>query len=513
MAIPASLSDSELFDVLRMLGQCQKSADPDRVHLDRLAAARRDRLPVDARVHPRESQPVGSLCDEPVVVHPDAEACACSVMLDDAVDLRRERVNQIMIARYDRMPADRVEQPRRRIDGVVFELARVGGVGEHPLAQRACHALEKLASLVPSVRGEEQSFVRRQRIARPVAEPRVAGDNRRAVRRADDEMIGGQDELSIVVVDGPCSLGDVGGAPSSARHDDLGRRRRCEQITGPCLHVQGVARVKVGAESSRHPHVLAIVETSGGFFPMAVAAPPRCTEWIEVRAPHAVRPFEHEAVACALDPRIGLAEPLAVRIPPRTQRLDLEPDGTRCSDEPVRHADGWSSMGHGNFGLDDHVADSPPPRWDAVAQRERLQMEVARRSDRAVGPLVRRQSHALIAQHENRVERHQADHSPDRWRGRDHEQSVIAPRAESADGPHRVAADAVGHQPLALGGLDEITGHLPSEPDLPHHHPQCWYTVIAAVTDVTNCPRGSCPRGHPGRLRLGMANHDQQRPH
>ena len=161
VAIPASLSDSELFDVLRMLASVRSPLIQTAFTSTGLPAARRDRLPVDVRVHRRQSQPVGSLCDEPVVVHPDAEACACSVMLDDAVDLRREHVNQIMIARYDRMPAERVEQPRRRVDGVVF--ARPCRQYWRASPRSTClPRVEKLTSLVPSVRGEEQSFVRRQ---------------------------------------------------------------------------------------------------------------------------------------------------------------------------------------------------------------------------------------------------------------------------------------------------------------------------------------------------------------
>ena len=57
-------------------------ADPERVHLDRLAGARRDRHAVDARVHPRQRPAVGALPQQPVGrVDADAEARAVDVVL------------------------------------------------------------------------------------------------------------------------------------------------------------------------------------------------------------------------------------------------------------------------------------------------------------------------------------------------------------------------------------------------------------------------------------------------
>ncbi len=74
-------------------------------------------------------------------------------------------VSEIGVAGDGHVPAERVEEPRRGVDGVVFEAAGVGGVGEHPLAERGGHAFEQLAAFVVPIRAEEQAFVRRERVA------------------------------------------------------------------------------------------------------------------------------------------------------------------------------------------------------------------------------------------------------------------------------------------------------------------------------------------------------------
>ena len=64
--------------------------DPQRLHLHRLADARRDLAPVDARVHPRELHARRTGGEQAVVVHADAEARAGRVAGHD----RRDRVAQ-----------------------------------------------------------------------------------------------------------------------------------------------------------------------------------------------------------------------------------------------------------------------------------------------------------------------------------------------------------------------------------------------------------------------------------
>ena len=129
-------------------------------------------------------------------------------------------------------------------------------------------------------------------------------------------------------------------------------------------------------------------------------------------------------------------------------------------------------------------------------------MEVARRRDGAVAPFVGRQPDALIPDHEGRVEREQTDHPPDRGRRGDDEQPVVPAGAQPADRPHPVTADAVGHQPLALGSRCEVARHFPPEPDLPHE-PQCWCTVAPLGDTVT---RSSIRRRNRKYYRWAMSS-------
>ena len=83
--------------------------DPQRVHLDRLAGALRDRHAVDAGVHPRQRPAVGALPQQPVGgVDGDAVARAVEVVLDDLLQHRRELVAEVVVA------GDRRRGGRRR---------------------------------------------------------------------------------------------------------------------------------------------------------------------------------------------------------------------------------------------------------------------------------------------------------------------------------------------------------------------------------------------------------------
>ena len=82
------------------------------------------------------------------------------------------------------VPPERVEEPERAVDRVVLERPGVGGVREHPLGDGRGRAPQHLAALVGAAGREEQALVRGHQVARPLAEPRVAGDRGRAGRRS-----------------------------------------------------------------------------------------------------------------------------------------------------------------------------------------------------------------------------------------------------------------------------------------------------------------------------------------
>ncbi len=90
---------------------------------------------------------------------------------------------------------------------------------------------------------------------------------------------------------------------------------------------------------------------------------------------------------------------------------------------------------------------------------------VPARIDGPAPPLVRRQPVAGIARDERGVERGEPEHPVRRPVDRDGEQAVVAASPQPGDGPHCVAADPVGDEPLALRGLLERPARLGAEGD------------------------------------------------
>ncbi len=134
--------------------------------------------------------------------------------------------------------------------------------------------------------------------------------------------------------------------------------------------------------------------------------------------------------------------------------------------------DGRAAVDDRQLPLEDDVSDLPAPARHAVLQLERGEVHVAARVDGAVGPFVHRQTDPCVASHEDRVERREAEHPAPRRLRRDHEQAVVAARAQPADRPHREAAEAVGDEPFAGGGGSEIAAQLTSETHRVHQCPR-----------------------------------------
>ena len=84
------------------------------------------------------------------------------------------------------MAADRVQEPEGRVSCVVFDSCGIAGVDEHALRERPRRSEQQRSSLGLAPGLEEEAFVRGHRVAGPIAEPRVAGDDRRA---RHDELI------------------------------------------------------------------------------------------------------------------------------------------------------------------------------------------------------------------------------------------------------------------------------------------------------------------------------------
>ena len=82
-------------------------------------------MPVDHRVHPGQRLALGALGEQPVGrVDPDAVAGAGQVRGDHAVERVDQLGGQVVVAGDGEVPVDRVQEPQRRVGGVVLRAAR-----------------------------------------------------------------------------------------------------------------------------------------------------------------------------------------------------------------------------------------------------------------------------------------------------------------------------------------------------------------------------------------------------
>ena len=94
------------------------------------------------------------------------------------------------------------DEPQRRVHRVVFGLVAHAGedIGQHPLIDEAGERLQDPARCVVPTGGKREAGQRDHGVAAPVAEPRIAGDDRLAIgnfgeRTREHEAVGGKDEL------------------------------------------------------------------------------------------------------------------------------------------------------------------------------------------------------------------------------------------------------------------------------------------------------------------------------
>ena len=127
-------------------------------------------------------------------------------------------------------------------------------------------------------------------------------------------------------------------------------RRGVDRSPRPCLDLERLTRRELGREPAGHPHVLAVVEPASGLLAVTIAPPPRRrrADRSPDRAP-GTRASNTKPSSVRSDRGVRSAEPLAVHVAPRAQRLQLEPHGVRRADEPVGDADRRTSVGHGDL--------------------------------------------------------------------------------------------------------------------------------------------------------------------
>ncbi len=434
-----------------------QGVQPERLDLDRLADPRRDRAAVDARVHPGELRARLAGRDQAVLATVDPVARALREAADDGedgsldarpllgdVDERAARGREIRVGRDD------VEE--RGVDRVVLGLG--AAIGEAVRQEAVLHDAgpreQDVARVLEAAAAQAEAAQRDERVAAPVAEPRVAGDD---------------------------------GAPFAAR-DEVRIGRALE----PALEVPAAALL-FGAQTShqrvdRLVHPLAGLGTVGGDRPLRLAAR-------EVEAEHRGRaeilhrvqpalflprveeaaiPFGRRVDFAVLrredgrQVRVGLptaerAEPLGVeseRVVLAMQRVEVAPREERSNAE--RHAVGApvhrpAQNRHRHPVDDEEILDQQPAGHLERPARPRLALEraqatvavrmidagrVALRADREA-PLGRLDPGLEAVDH----------HHPARGRiGRHTEERVIAPRPDERRGARGKPAEPVGLEPL-----------------------------------------------------------------
>ena len=128
---------------------------------------------------------------------------AAGVGAGDLLDGRAELAGERRVAGRPLVRAERVDEPQRRVDRVVGGDARLGEVvRQEAVADEGRPGAEDPARVVVAAGGEGQARERDHRVPAPVAEPRVAGDDRHAlggivgagIRAMDEEPVRGEDE-------------------------------------------------------------------------------------------------------------------------------------------------------------------------------------------------------------------------------------------------------------------------------------------------------------------------------
>src|SRR5882724_7531722 len=187
----------------REAGHRAERVVPERVDLDRLAGAWRDDPVTHLRVHPgeldaglaRPEEAVGGILLDPV-------ARALTVEPHDLLEHREQLFEQPVVSRRRVIGADRLDVPEGRVHGVV--LRRLAGVGksvrQHPTVHEPGERRENPPSDLRASGRQRQARQRDHRVASPVAEPVVAGDDGHAVGVAGcgpsrDELVAGEHEV------------------------------------------------------------------------------------------------------------------------------------------------------------------------------------------------------------------------------------------------------------------------------------------------------------------------------
>ena len=350
----------------------------------------------------------------------DPEARALEVVVDDLLEHGRELGAEVVVAGHRDVAVERVDEPERPVDRVVLERARC-----RPCSRACPRRRWRPTCAAPRgprrarFGGEVEPLVRGHQVARPLAEPRVAGDRGRPAAGRDRELVGGEHELRVDLV-GRAGAPRASAAARFRAAGTIDGGRRAAPSNGAaaavtscaCPGASSTANVPAAQTSST------VVQPAGGLLARPDAAVP-----LAARLPAGARRRGRRPRRRSRRPP---ARPPAS--PPRTARRGrsrqvqsgVSSSGTGRSARMSR----WTTPTAGRPWA---IASSRSSTTSPTCQRQRgtpssssneTSSSLPRGSTVAARPLVGREPEAGVADDEHRVERGEPEHPRGRPAGR-----------------------------------------------------------------------------------------------
>ena len=147
----------------------------------------------------------------------DAEPRAAHVVIDDVAQHRQQLDQRPPIVGHAQVAIERVEEPQRRVGGVIEALVRAFGehVRDEAVADVVREHAQDRAGLGVRPGAQRQALERDHRVAAPVREPVVAGDHR-------PRFVAGGARAHVIF-----ACGRRAGSRTDRRRARARRRRRC----------------------------------------------------------------------------------------------------------------------------------------------------------------------------------------------------------------------------------------------------------------------------------------------
>ena len=364
-------------------------------------------------------------------------------------------------------------------------------VRQHAAIDEAREGAQHAGGQLGTPRGQRQAGQRDHRVAAPVAEPRIAGDDRHArglvgQRTARDELVGGQHEVAnpggrlrgagpggraareqIRLVRGAAGPGGlaVGGRRRLGRDHDGERGAGTQRgAQGP-----GVQVVVLGIQAA-----LVLAGQREAAVPGVLGARLRARR----QDRHGVRALEGDHAETAghrrhlHPPAVAAGGGVIVAVVhERAQGEGQRPRGTEDSIGDVRRVRAGL---HPHPLLEERVGAGVDPHRRGALEAEALEVSVAVRRDRAVGPAVGGKRVAGAAVLDVLFELGDDEGAAQRRLQRGDEQPVVTTGQAARHRAGRETAETIGAEPLATVGRRQIAADLAAPVEQPSpRRPRC----------------------------------------